>query len=132
MRLFDKWNVQRVVRLNKPQVYNRQRFEQLGVRHTDLYFNDGSCPAMEIVEDFIKMAEKEPAAIAVHCKAGLGRTGSLIGCYVMKHFKMPALQFIAWNRLCRPGSISEEVMDYRRPKAAVMLNLIQNLIGISC
>ena len=29
-------------------------------------------------------------AIAVHCKAGLGRTGCLIGCYMMKHYKFTA------------------------------------------
>ena len=29
-------------------------------------------------------------AIAVHCKAGLGRTGCLIGCYIMKHYKFTA------------------------------------------
>jgi len=43
--------------------------------------------------------------LAVHCKAGLGRTGSLIGCYVMKHYKWTAEEFIAWVRICRPGSI---------------------------
>ena len=29
-------------------------------------------------------------AVAVHCKAGLGRTGCLIGCYIMKHYKFSA------------------------------------------
>ena len=42
----------------------------------------------------------------VHCKAGLGRTGTLIGLYVMKHYKWTAAEFIAWNRIVRPGRYS--------------------------
>ena len=36
----------------------------------------------------------------VSCKflAGLGRTGSLIGCYLMKHFRFSAAEAIAWMR----------------------------------
>ncbi|XP_016373376.1 dual specificity protein phosphatase CDC14A [Sinocyclocheilus rhinocerous] len=37
--------------------------------------------------------------------AGLGRTGTLIGCYMMKHFRLTAAEAIAWIRICRPGSI---------------------------
>uniref|UniRef100_A0A8B7U9L4 Dual specificity protein phosphatase CDC14B n=1 Tax=Castor canadensis TaxID=51338 RepID=A0A8B7U9L4_CASCN len=37
--------------------------------------------------------------------AGLGRTGTLIGCYVMKHYRMTAAETIAWIRICRPGSV---------------------------
>lgn len=37
--------------------------------------------------------------------AGLGRTGTLIGAYIMKHYKFSALEAIAWLRLCRPGSV---------------------------
>lgn len=43
--------------------------------------------------------------MAVHCKAGLGRTGCLIASYAMKHYKFPAAFFIGWIRICRPGSI---------------------------
>jgi len=39
------------------------------------------------------------------CIAGLGRTGTLIGCYLMKHYEMSAAETIAWIRIARPGSI---------------------------
>eukprot|EP00971_Amphidinium_carterae_P058713 1160995-Amphidinium_carterae.2 len=42
--------------------------------------------------------------VAVHCKAGLGRTCTLIGLYAMKHYQFPARPWIGWNRLCRPGA----------------------------
>lgn len=37
--------------------------------------------------------------------AGLGRTGTLIACYIMKHYKFTHAEAIAWIRICRPGSI---------------------------
>ena len=35
----------------------------------------------------------------------MGRTGTLIGLYAMKHYKFPAAAFIGWIRIARPGSI---------------------------
>jgi cell division cycle 14 len=70
-----------------------------------LFFIDGSTPPQNIVDEFLKISEAEPGALAIHCKAGLGRTGTLIGLYAMKHFKFPAADFIGWIRIARPGSI---------------------------
>ena len=39
------------------------------------------------------------------CTAGLGRTGTLIACYMMKHYRFTAAEAIAWIRIARPGSI---------------------------
>ncbi|SPP79635.1 blast:Dual specificity protein phosphatase CDC14A [Drosophila guanche] len=57
------------------------------------------------MKKFLSICETTKGAIAVHCKAGLGRTGSLIGAYMMKHYGFSALEAIAWLRLCRPGSV---------------------------
>jgi protein-tyrosine phosphatase len=96
--------VTRVIRLNEAK-YDRNKFLRNGIDHSDLFFIDGSTPPESIVREFLDIAEREPGAMAIHCKAGLGRTGTLIGLYAMKHFKFPAAAFIGWIRIARPGSI---------------------------
>ena len=66
---------------------------------------DGSTPPVGVVERFLEICDEEKGGIAVHCKAGLGRTGTLIGLWAMREYKFPASSFIGWIRLCRPGSI---------------------------
>ncbi|XP_069043379.1 dual specificity protein phosphatase CDC14B isoform X2 [Lepisosteus oculatus] len=101
---FRKHNITTVIRLNK-KMYDAKRFTDLGFEHRDLFFVDGSTPSDGIVKKFINICENAEGAIAVHCKAGLGRTGTLIGCYMMKHYQLTAAEAIAWIRICRPGSV---------------------------
>lgn len=103
--IFNRGGVTRVVRLNSKE-YDQHRFTVHGIKHSDLIFADGSIPPSEIVSQFLDTVEHEPSgAIAVHCKAGLGRTGTLIALYAMKHYRFPARAFIGWSRLARPGTI---------------------------
>ncbi|XP_051163958.1 dual specificity protein phosphatase CDC14C-like isoform X2 [Leptopilina boulardi] len=101
---FETNNVSTIVRLNKKR-YDAASFIEAGFDHKELFFVDGSAPTMEIVRQFLKISEKASGAIAIHCKAGLGRTGTLIGCYIMKHYHLTAHETIAWIRICRPGSV---------------------------
>lgn len=101
---FRSNNVKAVIRLNK-KMYDAKRFTSKGFKHYDLFFTDGSIPSDVIVRRFITILENTDGAAAVHCKAGLGRTGTLIACYMMKHYRFTAAECIAWIRLCRPGSI---------------------------
>lgn len=48
----------------------------------------------------------------MHCKAGLGRTGTNIAAYMIKHYDYTAREAIAWCRLCRPGSIVGPQQQY--------------------
>uniref|UniRef100_A0A3Q1B0X3 Cell division cycle 14A n=1 Tax=Amphiprion ocellaris TaxID=80972 RepID=A0A3Q1B0X3_AMPOC len=101
---FRQNEVRAVVRLNR-KLYEGRRFEDAGFDHHDLFFQDGTTPSDLIVRRFLHVCESSEGAVAVHCKAGLGRTGTLIGCYLMKHFRFTAAEAIAWIRICRPGSI---------------------------
>ncbi|XP_041983366.1 dual specificity protein phosphatase CDC14A-like [Aricia agestis] len=101
---FRKHNVTTIVRLNKKS-YDARQFTAHGFEHRELFFVDGSVPSDLIVNRFIRIAEAAKGAVAVHCKAGLGRTGTLIGCYMMKHHGFTAREAIAWLRVCRPGSV---------------------------
>ena len=65
--------------------------------------------------------------MAIHCKAGLGRTGTLIGLYAMKHFKFPAAAFIGWIRIARPGSILGPQQFYLREVEEFYLGTPQTL-----
>jgi len=101
---FRKHHISTVIRLNK-KIYPASRFVEAGFDHFDLFFTDGSTPPLHILRKFLAITEKMEGAAAVHCKAGLGRTGSLIACYMMKHFKFTAAEAIGWLRICRPGSV---------------------------
>lgn len=97
-------NVTTIIRLNA-KIYDASSFTDAGFDHKDLFFVDGSTPTDSIMHQFLETSENATGAVAVHCKAGLGRTGSLIGCYIMKHYHLTARETIAWIRICRPGSV---------------------------
>ncbi|XP_067271897.1 dual specificity protein phosphatase CDC14AB isoform X2 [Pseudorasbora parva] len=114
---FRKHNVTTIVRLNK-KIYEAKRFTDAGFDHYDLFFVDGSTPGDVITRRFLHISESTDGAVAVHCKAGLGRTGTLIGCYLMKHYRFSAAEAIAWIRVCRPGSIIGPQQNYLEEKQA--------------
>lgn len=126
LEYFEKHKVDLVVRLNA-ELYDKQLFLDRGIKHLDLCFEDGSNPSDEIVRTFIDVADaviEGGGVVAVHvgyllsiflialtclydaqCKAGLGRTGCLIGAYLIWKYGFTASEAIAFMRIVRPGCV---------------------------
>ena len=78
------------------------------VNYLHMHSNDMGVPEFDDLVsaiDFIhsRITNNEP--VMVHCLAGLGRTGTLLACYLVKHQKMSADDAIQKVREERPGSI---------------------------
>jgi len=110
---FQRKNIGLVVRLNS-KCYNEDDFEQVGIKHFERSYTDGSCPSREILQNVLAAFESLPhdKGFAVHCKAGLGRTGTCIGAYLMKHYQFSAAEAIGWMRICRPGMVIGPQQQY--------------------
>ena len=104
--LFKQEGVKAIIRLNE-SLYDARLFERQGIKVFDLEFPDGSCPSDKVIKRFTDiMKQYESAGVAVHCRAGLGRTGTLIGCYIVERYGInDAKALISWMRMCRPGMV---------------------------
>lgn len=108
LKHFSERNIGLVVRLNS-ELYSPSFFTALGIEHLDMIFEDGTCPTLSVVRNFINVAHEiitvKGKGIAVHCKAGLGRTGCLIGAYLIYRYGFSASEIIAYMRFMRPGMV---------------------------
>jgi len=78
------------------------------VNYLHVHSNDMGVPEFNdlvYAVDFIhrRITNNEP--VMVHCLAGMGRTGTLLACYLVKYQKMSAGDAIQKVREERPGSI---------------------------
>jgi len=78
------------------------------VNYLHIHSNDMGVPEFDDLTravDFIheRITNNEP--VMVHCLAGLGRTGTILACYLIKYQKLSADDSIQKVRESRPGSI---------------------------
>jgi len=78
------------------------------INYLHIHSNDMGVPEFEdLVKavDFIHQRITNNEPVMVHCLAGLGRTGTILACYLIKYQKLSADDSIQKVRESRPGSI---------------------------
>ena len=84
------------------------------VKYMHVPSEDLSAPDIEQIDqavDFIDKQIQNNEPVMVHCAAGIGRTGTILACYLVKYHKLSANDAIEKVRKERPGSIQSESQE---------------------
>ncbi|XP_034441600.1 protein tyrosine phosphatase domain-containing protein 1 isoform X1 [Hippoglossus hippoglossus] len=87
--------------------YRPETFMEAGIYYYNFGWKDYGVASLTTILDMVKVMSfaVQEGKMAVHCHAGLGRTGVLLACYLVFTSRMSADQAILFMRAKRPNSI---------------------------
>ncbi|XP_069721776.1 protein tyrosine phosphatase domain-containing protein 1 isoform X1 [Phaenicophaeus curvirostris] len=119
---FERCGIKTVINLQRPGehascgnpleqesgfTYLPEAFMEAGIYFYNFGWKDYGVASLTTILDMVKVVAfaLQEGRVAVHCHAGLGRTGVLIACYLVFATRMSADQAILFVRAKRPNSI---------------------------
>lgn len=106
LRALKRESITAIVSLTE-QGLNEGALRKAGFTSLHLPVMDFSPPRPAQIDKFVAFTAneiKQGGAVAVHCTAGIGRTGTMLACYLVS-LGESALEAIESVRMIRPGSI---------------------------
>ncbi|NXG04371.1 PTPC1 protein, partial [Sakesphorus luctuosus] len=119
---FERYGIKTIINLQRPGehascgnpleqesgfTYLPEAFMEAGIYFYNFGWKDYGVASLTTILDMVKVMAfaLQEGRVAVHCHAGLGRTGVLIACYLVFATRMSADQAILFVRAKRPNSI---------------------------
>lgn len=84
------------------------------INYLHLRVEDYHSPTVEEIDSTVKFMEneiKENRPVLVHCAAGKGRTGTILGAFLLRNQNIGAKEAITEIRNIRPGSIQTDSQE---------------------
>ncbi|XP_063979404.1 protein tyrosine phosphatase domain-containing protein 1-like isoform X1 [Diachasmimorpha longicaudata] len=118
---FQEWSIKTVINLQTPGehsscggplepsgfTYDPSEFMKHGIYYYNFAWKDYDDATMSKLLDMVKVVAfaVQEGRVAIHCHAGLGRTGVLTACYLIYSLRVRASDAIRFVRIKRPGAI---------------------------